>query len=328
MRVVIGIDGGGTKTRFAAYNLIEKRMMATCVLGGTDYKQDGYDLVIERIQNGISTLLEACGSPELAAIGFGMPGYSENPIGDHEMEVRLKRCFGQIPIFLFNDVYVAFEGAHYGKSGILVVAGTGSLAYGRDDEGTIERCGGWSEFFGDEGSGYWIGKKLLESFSKQSDGRRGKTQLYQLVKNYFGLLPEESDFEILLRKECNSGNRAATASLNYIVKQAADMGDTQALEILNQSAKEISELICALIRKLHFQGNIAVAFSGGLFNMEQYITKPVDNILKKNYNLTLIKPYLGPCCGAVILAIEKAEGKKSAASFYQIMSRDEMCKGL
>lgn len=328
MRVVVGIDGGGTKTRFAAYDLVGKRLMASCVLGGTDYKQDGYDLVIERIKKGISILLGDYKAPELAAVSFGMPGYSEDPAGDREMKARLNRCFGTIPVFLFNDVYVAFEGAFYGIAGILVVAGTGSLAYGRNEKGTIDRCGGWSAFFGDEGSGHWIGKKLLETFSKQSDGRLKKSPLYQLTRDFFGLLPMESDFEILSRDECNSGNRAATASLNYIVKEAADMGDVQAIDILNQAAMEISSLICALMEKLHFQGKTVVAVSGGLFNMEQYITKPVEEILKREYDLVLTKPYLGPCCGAMILAAEKIEGKESAVSLYQIMSGDEQCKGL
>lgn len=328
MRAVIGIDGGGTKTRFAAYDLEEGKMIGSCVLGGTDYKQDGYEPVVARVNEGVRMLLGDYKASELAAVSFGMPGYSEDPDGDREMNTRLRLSFGTIPVFLFNDVYVAFEGAFYGKAGILVVAGTGSLAYGRNEEGRVDRCGGWSAFFGDEGSGHWIGKQLLETFSKQSDGRLKKSQLYQLTRDFFGLLPGESDFEILSKSECNSGNRAATASLNLIVKQAADQGDTQALAILNRAVEEIVDLIGALLDKLQFQKKPAVAVSGGLFHMDPYITKPLQDILKRKYDLTVIRPYLGPCCGAITLAAEKVYGKEAALSLYQAMSVNEKCKGL
>jgi len=328
MKVIIGIDGGGTKTRFAAYDLEEERMLGSCILGGTDYKQDGYDLVVERVKKGVHMLLGDYKASELAAISFGMPGYSEDPDGDREMEARLRLAFGVIPVFLFNDVYVAFEGAFYGRAGILVVAGTGSLAYGRNEEGTVDRCGGWSAFFGDEGSGHWIGKQLLETFSKQSDGRLQKSQLYQLTRDYLGLRPDESDFGILSKPECNSGNRAATASLNLIVKQAADQGDAQALAIMNRAVGEIVDLICALLNKLHFQERPTVAVSGGLFHMDPYITKPMEDILKRKYVMAVIKPYLGPCCGAVTLGAEKLYGHETALSLYKAMSDDEKCKRL
>ena len=67
---------------------------------------------------------------------------------------------------------------------INILAGTGSMAISRNEEGQIIRCGGWSEFFSDEGSCYWLGIKALELFSKQADGRAEKSHLYKLIKDY------------------------------------------------------------------------------------------------------------------------------------------------
>lgn len=328
MGMIIGIDGGGTKTRFAAYDLTKKRLAGNVVLGGADYKQDGFDAVVGRVKTGISVLLEACRSPKLEAVCFGMPGYTEDPAGDEEMARRLAEIFAQVPCFLFNDVYVALEGAFYGTQGILAVAGTGSLAYGRNEAGLVDRCGGWSAFFGDEGSGFWIGRQLLEIFSKQSDGRLEKSRLYELTRAYFGLRPDESDFQILTRAECNSGSRAATAALNLVVKQAADQGDQQARNIFERAAGEIAGLICALHSKLNFQGITPVAVSGGLFHMDQYITRPMTGILQDRFEVSVSKPRLGPCCGAIALAAERIGGGGMALSIYEAMSEDKECRGL
>ena len=328
MGIIIGIDGGGTKTRFAAYDLIEKKLAGNVVLEGTDYKQDGFDAVVERVKTGTRALLEACQPSRLEAVCFGMPGYSEAPAGDEEMARRLAEIFVQIPCFLYNDVDVALEGAFYGTQGILAVAGTGSLAYGRNKAGLVDRCGGWSEFFGDEGSGFWIGRQLLEIFSKQSDGRLEKSRLYELTRAYFGLQPDENDFQILTRAECNSGSRAATAALNMVVKQAADQGDRQARSIFDRAAGEIAGLICALRSKLNFQGITPVAVSGGLFHMDQYITRPMTEILQERFEVSVSKPRLGPCCGAIALAAEKIGGSGMALSVYEAMSEDDGCRGL
>lgn len=328
MGVIIGIDGGGTKTRFAAYDLSQNRLVGSIVLEGTDYKQDGFEAVIGRVTRGVSALLEGSQCSGLEAIGFGMPGYSEDPIGDLEMARRLKDVFNEVPCFLVNDVYAAMEGAFYGTAGILAVAGTGSLAYGRNYEGKVDRCGGWSSFFGDEGSGVWIGKQVLEIFSKQSDGRLPKSQIYELTRSYFELGSEDEDFKILERAECNPGNRAATAKLNLLAKQAADQGDAQARNIFNRASEEIAALIYTLRKKLNFEGRTPIAVSGGLFSMEQYITEPVVRILQKKCDVIILKPQLGPCCGAVTLAIEKVRGTETALSIYKIMADDKKCRGL
>lgn len=328
MGIVIGIDGGGTKTRFAAYDLSEKKLIGSLSLGGTDYKQDGFETVAGRLRAGVAALIKDCPAQKIDAISFGMPCYSEDPEGDKKMADCLNRLFAHTPCFLFNDVYVALEGAFYGRAGILVVAGTGSLAYGRDKNGLVDRCGGWSEFFGDEGSGYWIGKQLLETFSKQSDGRMNKSLIYELTRRYFGLKPDENDFKILKRAECNSGDRAATARMNLIVKQAADQGDPAALHIYQRAVDEIAGLVCALRNKMNFYGTTEVAVSGGLFCMEQYITKPFENILQKEFETAVGKPVLGPCCGAVVLAVEKLKGYEQASFIYGAMSKDERCREL
>ena len=88
--------------------------------------------------------------------------------------------------------------------GINIVAGTGSIAFGKNAKGETARCGGWSEWFSDEGSGYWLGMKCVQMFSRQSDGRDERGPLYNIFKNQLKLTADEDIIDLFEKEYLHS----------------------------------------------------------------------------------------------------------------------------
>lgn len=306
MKYYIGIDGGGSKTKFICFDAAGRKCAAAVTLG-TYCAQDGIDAVLARLRDGISRCL-----PEETTdvvIGFGMPAYGENAELDTQAAERIRKAFSPMRVHIDNDAAIGWAGSLAMKPGISVVAGTGSIAYGRDDSGKIERCGGWHEFFSDEGSGYWLGKQLLQLFSQESDGRLERTALYELVR---GELALEEDFDMInLVNQTYAHSRKNTASLQKILLKAARAGDPHALACYSHASDELAKLIVTVLNKLDFPtGPIPVSFQGGLFALDDLIRQPVARKVRQAAaprEIDFCQPKFDPCRGAVLLAAAALE---------------------
>lgn len=303
MTYYVGIDGGGSKTRFACFDEAGV-LLNEHVAGGSYYRQLGADAVEELLIDGIKTVTNgACG--ECAAVSFGMPGFGEAPEEDEGFASRLRERLAPTPLFVANDVAMAFHGAFAGGSGIMLVAGTGSMAWGRDENGAERRCGGWSEYFGDEGSGYWVGQKAIGLFSKESDGRKPKTPFYRLFRSYLNCTDEESDLSLVSRMEALFESRAQVANVHRVLLEAAEQGDAQAHEIYAQAAQELASIVLAMKQSMVFGGTVPVSYVGGMFNCERFILEPFKKIIEESFEASIRPPMLGPCHGAVLFAAAK-----------------------
>lgn len=310
----IGIDGGGTKTRFACYHS-DGRMIGEIVLGGTYYRQDGIQSVAQTLEKGIEHLRAGADSHEFR-VCFGMPGYGENGAQDEKAAEAFARHLAPQEICFRNDVAAGWAGALALCSGINIVGGTGSMSYGRDDTGKEARCGGWSEYFSDEGSGYWLGKKALELFARQADCRAPKGALYEIVRDHFSLADDYALIGIIEREYAPS--RKKTASLQWLLCKAAEQGDPIALECYRMAAKELALIVCGTAQQLAFGDKcIDVSYVGGLFNERELILNPMTEEIQRRINANVIAPRLSPCEGAALFAAERftpeaLEGFRSA----------------
>ena len=293
----IGIDGGGSKTKFLCFDSTGRECGAATTVG-TYCAQDGIDAVLTRLQDGISRSLPEETSDVL--IGFGMPAYGENRNLDALAAQKIRATFAPMQVHIDNDAAIGWAGSLAMEPGISVVAGTGSIAYGRDASGKIERCGGWHEFFSDEGSGYWLGKQLLQLFSQQSDGRLGKTALYGLVRSKLDL---QDDVDIItLANQRYAHSRKDTAALQKILLEAARLGDPQALACYDRASDELS--------KLDLPDTVSVSYQGGLFSIPDLIRDPVARKVRAAAfprKIDFFTPKLDPCRGAVLLAMAELE---------------------
>ncbi len=178
MKTYLGVDGGGSKTRFLLIDETGK-VLASHTEGPAYYLEIGLDALRSMLARGIEqTLQNGNVTPSALTFAFfGLPAYGE----DRTIEPMLDAA--PSPVLLpgryrcGNDMVCGWAGALAGADGINIVAGTGSIAYG-EYEGRSARAGGWGELFSDEGSAYWLAREGLTLFSRMSDGRSPRGPLY------------------------------------------------------------------------------------------------------------------------------------------------------
>lgn len=298
----IGIDGGGTKTSFTIVNK-EGNKIDRLITSTIHYEQIGFDRVESLLRESLKTLLRnnSIEMSQIKGVFLGLPGYGEVKSVKDKIDNIVKNVLKGTKYKIGNDVEVGLVGSLAGKSGINIVSGTGSIALGKDNRGKSIRCGGWGSYIGDEGSAYWIGKRTLEAFSKQSDSRNVKDELYYIIKKHLEI---EDDYDIIdysinkIKKD-----RTKIAKLSKLCYEAAIKGDSNAIKIFEDAAYELSLLVEAIIKKLRFDEEIMVSYSGGVFSSGDLVLNPLKKNLS-NYKIEFIEPILGPGEGACIMAYE------------------------
>lgn len=299
MSCYIGIDGGGTKTEFLISDGSGK-ITARLVKEGTSYQQYGTAKVAARIEEGIRDCLSQAGISmhDVAGIYMGLPCVGESEAGDKALQEAICRLLPAEKICIGNDVEAGYAGALGMQSGIHLVSGTGSIGYGRNKSGQIARCGGWHEYFSDEGSCCWLGRKTMELFTKEADGRCERGRLYEILCCEFEL---ESDFQwVDIIREKYLYKREKIASMQRYLMRAALEGDCCARELYRQAAVELY-LIAEGIKKKLCMERAVISYSGGLFKTGDLILEPLKELADKAGD-TLRKPIASPAEGALLLA--------------------------
>lgn len=301
----VGVDGGGTKTSFAV-SAGDGSVAARAERPGCSYQMIGVASVVSLISEGIRECLSTAGASleDCAGCCLGIPCFGENAEHDAVLAEELHRALAPAPVYIVNDVEVGWAGSLGGQEGIHVVAGTGSIAYGRSADGTSARCGGWSEFFGDEGSCYWVGREAMSLFSKQADGRIPRGPLYSVVKEMYGTADCLSFNGYVI--EHLAGHRDKVAEFQVAAMQAAEMGDPSARRLYQRAARELAMLVKALKDQLSFaQADVPVSYSGGLFKAGRLILDPFRRETKL-MGCSLRPPRMTAVEGALLLAAEQS----------------------
>ena len=300
MKYLIGIDGGGSKTKLNCYDLSGK-LIAEELTGPTDYHGIGIENVIQRLKD---VLLKFNVDLSECLIGFGMPAYGENKADDEIAITEIKKAFIDTKINIDNDVVCAWAGATTLSPGITVVCGTGSMAVGRDPQGKFARSGGWCPLFSDEGSGYWLGLKTLEIFSKQSDFRLKRGPLYDVIRKHFNIKNDLDAIAIVNSQYENS--REKIASLQMLLLEAYRLGDEAAINAYRHAVYEVAQVAVGAARQLDFGNDpIDLTYVGGLFNQKKAFLEPFTQEVNKFFKANVQAPKHSPCMGAVLLALEK-----------------------
>ena len=296
----IGIDGGGTKTAVCAANT-GNTLLRYSETGASSWREDGASNVAKNLREAVNDLI-GDDYNRIAGIVMGLPCYGESEEGDYALGLAIYEAFADIPICFTNDVEVGWAGSMALEPGINIVAGTGSIAFGKDIHGKIARSGGWSEFFGDEGSCYWIGRKVMELFSKQSDGRMPKDGLYTTVCQEFKL---QNDFSFIdLVHNEYAGYRKQVAGLQLLAKKAALAGSPSARILYEEAVDELLLLVTSVRDKLDFNDRrLVVSYSGGLFKAGDLVLPDFSRKIEKEGG-SLSAPRFKPVEGALLLAFQ------------------------
>jgi N-acetylglucosamine kinase-like BadF-type ATPase len=302
-KYLIGLDGGGTKTKCVVTDF-QFNKLYECVGGASNFLIIGTEKVSETIFSLIKESVDnlKINYYEISAVLIGTTG-----AGRIEDANKLKNDFTEftkskgieLKFFVESDARIALEGAFSGKPGSLLIAGTGSIIFGKDKSGNIYRVGGFGKLIGDEGSGLVIGRKGLQAVSKFFDGRIDKTLLADFLKNEFNISDGASLISAIYR------NNFDIASFAPNVIQAAQQNDFEALKICEDETDELILHVKAMYNLLN-ERIMKLSLVGGIISTDNFYS----NLFKKKLNeqlpfVEIVNPENPPEIGAVILAKEK-----------------------
>jgi N-acetylglucosamine kinase-like BadF-type ATPase len=301
---VLGIDAGGTKTvcQLADEN---GEVLAEARRGGANLQAVG-ELEVEKVLHDV--MEEAIGDLDVrpAAICLGVAGV-DRPDDARVMRGIMKRIGYKARVLIVNDALVALEAGAPGLPGIVLVAGTGSIAYGRNEHNQSARAGGWGYVLGDEGSGYWIGRAALRAVLREADRRGPATQLTGLLLHYYGVSRAQ---DLIAQVYQGALRPAAIASLAQCVQGAFSDGDAVAIGILRGAVDQLESSAMSVARRLELIGSeFPFVLSGGIFRavpwLEEELTRRLPLASPRAHTILLADE---PAGGAVRLALADARG--------------------
>ena len=309
MKYYIGVDGGGTKTKFTLARE-DGAIIGTYTAGTCHYLQCGYDGAAGIIREGIDAVLEKGSDTEnrklqlrdAAQVFIGCAGYGDVQEDTRRLDEVLAKAI-PVPFTIGNDCENAHAGALAGKAGINLIAGTGSRGYGVIERGETARCGGWHHALGsDEGGGYWMGWRLLREFMRQSDGRDAKTALYDRIRESLSLRTDDQLIGLVVEQW--GMDRTKIASLAPLVQELLAAGDPHAETIVLDAAQELFDIARALRDRLGFGGRVPVSGTGSIFKIGAPLLDPLAEKLAAD-GMVYTPPAYEPDLGAVLLAMKQ-----------------------
>jgi N-acetylglucosamine kinase-like BadF-type ATPase len=301
---VLGLDVGGTKTVCLLADEAG-RVIAEARARGVSLHGAG-ELEVEKVLHLVMS--EALGARRIdpAAVCIGIAGADRR---DDAEAIRgiMGRLGSRMPTLVVNDAVIALTAAAGQEPGVVVVAGTGSIAYGRDGRGRAARSGGWGYLLGDEGSGFWIGRAALMAVLRQHDGRGPGTLLSELVVAELGLADPSALVHAVYG---HPAFRTFVTGVARIVRRAAEAGDAVAADIVGRAASELAGAAASVVTRLGMRGDaFPTVLAGGVF---QGVPALVDLVAARLTDVaprsTVRRLDVEPALGAVSLALAAAAG--------------------
>jgi len=257
--LILGVDGGGSKTQLCLVDRSGALVHQSRVGGSNPADNPKWRDALEALLTPIAPL-HARIAQAVVAIG----GYHENPILDQRVELVVSSLLNGIPTAVDNDVYVANDAAFLGAPGVLLIAGTGSMAVTRAHDGTLTRNGGWGDVFGDEGSAYWIGREALSLATQALDGRGPATKLAEVLPFPLIGTPGERLVAIFDWIGALQHPRSELAALAAIAIAAAEAGDAVAQSLIDAAVQHLAAHVRAGWHAGQFGAGGAWSMLGGL----------------------------------------------------------------
>ena len=275
--LVVGIDGGGSKTRAILANdrgdrITEASGDGSAVRPGEHERSAG--VIAGVVRDVLEEADRANERPRVICVGVAGAGRESERQALHDSLVAQDLAD---EIVVQSDFLIALEDAFGDGPGVLLIAGTGSSAFGRSPGGSQARCGGWGPVIGDEGSGAWIGRRALSVVAASSDGREPETALVGAVLT----ATESSEASDLIRWAAGAPP-AKLATLAPVVLGVADAGDLRANAIVSMAVEELALHVRALARQLFTdeRASVPVAFTGGLLAKGSSYRKRLEHRLR------------------------------------------------
>jgi len=308
---VLGIDAGGTKT---VCLLADARgsILAEGRGPGANLHLAG-ELGVEKVLHEVMALALADRMVTPAAICPGNAGVDRD---DEAATVRalMRRICHNTRVLVVNDALIALVAGARDAPGIVIIAGTGSIVYGRNAAGESARAGGWGHMVGDEGSGYWIGREAVAAVMRAADGRGPRTRLTDEILAHFRVGDASRLPRIVYDREVPRMNVAA---LGPIIQGVAAAGDTVATRILERAAEELVLAAQSVATRLEMRGDaFSFHLAGGVFHVVPSLVSDVSRRLREVAPRSRVQLLTDePAVGAVWLALAEARGGASVPRY-------------
>jgi glucosamine kinase len=275
----LGIDGGGTKTTCAVGD--ESHLLATATAGPSNIVRVGEVQARESLQRSVRQACAAAGITPAQVVRTCVGG---SGAAHPELAEVVRRSLAEIltaSIDVVGDMEIALEAAFDAGPGVIVIAGTGSIAYGRDQQGTTLRAGGWGFAIGDEGSAHWIGRGAVSAVLRAADPRGGTPEPLQ-----------DSAFSAALCKVwgvtslpdlARAANSVPPPDFAVLFPAVAASQDDLAAQVLTRAARELADVAAVVTRRLFAKGHTApvpVAMTGGVFRHAPLVRQVFYNELR------------------------------------------------
>ena len=302
MAYYLGIDGGGTKTRCVLAD--ESMVLATAMSGGSNIVRLGETQAREALHTAVRQVCATANiSPaQISAICIGAAGADRPAIA-----VKIRSILAEMTpglaltnIEVVGDTVIALEAAFGAGPGVIAIAGTGSIAYGRDANGHTARAGGWGFAVSDEGSGHWIGRRAISAILSAHD-QGLETALTAMVLQAWKLTTLDE-----LVQQANSTPPPDFPRLFPIVLRAADEGDSGARDLLTDAGAKLAALAAIVVRRLAHNTPAAmlrVAMTGSVFRQSPDVRQVFYNTLQTSLpGLDVRQDIVDPIEGALARA--------------------------
>lgn len=296
MKLFLGIDGGQSGTT-AVIGDESGRVLGEGVAGPCNHvgASERRAKFFSAVGDSVEAAAKAAGvEPVFEAVCAGFSG------GAADKDTLTRELVKAERYFITHDAYIALTGATGGKPGVIVVAGTGSIAYGRNAAGMSARAGGWGYVFGDEGGAFDIVRQAIRAALRQEEGWGGATTLLPSLLDATGAA---SANDCLHRCYTPEFPREHVAALAPLVDQAACSGDAAAAGILDGAAQALATIAAAVRRQLFAPDEAnTLHYVGGVFQSEFLLTR--FRMLAELDDVThVLPPIYGPARGALLEAI-------------------------
>lgn len=309
-QVVLGIDAGGSKTVVlvadaAGLTLGQARG------GPANYHAVGFAAASAAITDTAREALRAAQveARQVRALCLGAAGVDRPEDRALWMEWA-RQAFPAAAARVVNDALIVLAagaaedaGSVIRCCGLAVIAGTGSIVYGRDENGNTARAGGWGYLLGDEGSNYAIGRAALNAITRAADGRGPQTALVGAVLRHWSLAEPAH----LVGKVYGDISRNDISRLGRVVESTADAGDAVALAILEEAGRELALAAGAVVARLGLAGDIPCALAGAVLIRGPRVRDAFRHAAEQaGLSLKPLALVEDPAVGAVRMALEEA----------------------
>jgi glucosamine kinase len=277
----LGIDGGGTKTTCAVGD--DSHLLATATAGPSNIVRVGEVQARESLQQSVR---QACAAAGITPAQISCTCVGGSGAARPELAAIVRHALAEIlstPIEVVGDMQIALDAAFDTGPGVIVIAGTGSIAYGRDLQGTTVRAGGWGFAIGDEGSAHWIGRAAVSAVLRASDPRDGSSESDSLRESSLSTALLKAWGVTSLTDLARAANSIPPPDFAALFPPVAASQDALAKQVLTNAGRELAHVAAVVIRRLFARdhsASVPVAMTGGVFRHAALVRQVFYNELR------------------------------------------------